>query len=297
MRPGALLPFLTLAVLAFSSCGGGTTDGTPSGPRIETAPIFSSTTVMVDAQLGAWSPDGTKVAFEGNLDVYVVPTTGGTPVKATNAAADWEQGGESPAFLGDGRLVYYRGWQGSDYNMHFMVAPANQANNVPAPAILHSFNGSDVGMAHNSASSPGPITLSSDGSKGVYGSWLLDWTSGSLVATQISGAVELMLCPEGTHVAFTLADGSIRIKTLATGAETPVGNGINISWATGQRLGFASGDTYKVYTLSTGTTRSYPCSPDLRGPGCPVLSPDASRILIRTFGGTSTGLSVGRLVD
>ena len=43
-------------------------------------------------QQPAWSPDGTKIAFQGSVieqyDIFVVDSTGGTPVDVTNTAAN-----------------------------------------------------------------------------------------------------------------------------------------------------------------------------------------------------------------
>lgn len=307
MRPAAIRFLVVCAGVTLAlGCGGGgdaPAATAPLGPRVVSTSLFSGPSILVFSQPAAWSPDGTRIAFEGAaagasaIDIFTVSATGGTPVRATAYGVDPERGGECPAFLADGRLVYYRGWQGSDRNMHLMVASAAQAEDTPAATVLRSFNGSDVGLSANAAGSPETLTVSGDGLKAVAtwtaGQWLLDWTAGPVAATEVVGGGGAVLSPEGTRLA-RVKDGNVVVRVLATGTETVVGPGADPSWATGGRLGYTSGATYMVVALDSGVIRTYAVSGLFQ---VPVLSPDASRVVYRSFGGANTGLSVGQLVD
>lgn len=291
------------ATFLILSCGGDDTNasqGSGQGQIVESV-IFSVNTYLVESQQAAWSPNGQLATFEasggGSGDVYTVNVAqGGTPLKATDANAGY--GGEGPGFLEDGRLVYYQAFPDNGNTMHFMAASTGLGGSWASPAILHSFNGTHVGMSAGASSSPGFVTFSKDGNKFIYGRYLLDWSSGSLVSTLIQEAhSELVISPEGRYLAWKREDGTIDIKDLQSQQTWQPGSGAKLSWASNGRLGYAVQGAYKVYTLQSGVTRTYATARDLVNQGWPSLSPDATRILLRDGGGAYTGLSVGTLKE
>lgn len=110
----------------------------------------------------------------GGWDVFRVPAAAGaTPVRVTKYEDDsdhWEKGGEAVScYLGDGHLAYYVGWfiTIDDKDMHVMAAAPNQVENFPLPSVLHTFNGSVVGLGANNAASPDALSISGDGMRAV----------------------------------------------------------------------------------------------------------------------------------
>ena len=292
-----LLPCLLLG------CGGGASKSDPSGPRINVTAVFSTTANTVYTVKPEWSPNGNQIAFEGQeagssggWDVFIVnAAAGSTPTKVTNwSTGTWENGGKNPATTAGGTLVYWTGSIASDGLHHLMAAASGQVANAPAPTVLHTFSPTDVGAPAGSVSSPGAMSISGDGTKAICDYWLLDWSGGATpTATQFTGVTELVISREGTHVAYVKTSGDVAYRAIAGGAETVIGPGSTISWASSGRLGFAVTGGYKVYATATGTSTTYPSSLHLQNA---VLSWDASKIAFRTFGGANTGISVGVLV-
>jgi Tol biopolymer transport system component len=78
----------------------------------------------------AWSPDGTKIAFDsdrtGGTDIYVMPNVSGAGATRLTTAADYE--GE-PAWSPDGSKIAFRRGTGASAEIYVMDANgANQAN-------------------------------------------------------------------------------------------------------------------------------------------------------------------------
>ena len=90
-----------------------------SGRRASTArDVRRLTTADGDEQNPVFSPDGTRIAFsanyDGNTDVYIIPTTGGTPKRLTwHPDADIVQG-----FTPDGKNVLFTSGRSSYTNRY-----------------------------------------------------------------------------------------------------------------------------------------------------------------------------------
>ena len=85
----------------------------------------------------AFSPDGTRVAFEGYApgvtavsDVYVVPAAGGVPVKLTTG----QKYSAGPAWSPDGSTVYFVSNRVSGYNVWTVPAAGGAETLVPGTA-------------------------------------------------------------------------------------------------------------------------------------------------------------------
>lgn len=299
--------WLLIAVLALLGLGGCKEDnGTSvSGPRIETTFIFSGTQILVHSNRLDWSPDGQWIAFEGvdsNPNIFRVPAlASSTPVRITNYdAVTWDNGGEAVSYLSNGTLGYYVGWfyVANDKNMHVMTAGSTQLNNSPAPGLLHIFNGSDVGLAANSASSPEALSLSGDGVKAIV-SWTnacytLDWSGAGVSAVQVTSASDAAISKDGSKIAYVNGSGEVVIRAFSGGAVTVVGTGASPSWTLDGRLGYAGNGGYVIYTPGTGASKTYPSSLYLQNA---AISWDGTKIAYRTFNGGNTGISVGILKD
>lgn len=84
------------------------------------------------AALPAFSPDGTAIAFEGRVpgaltvDVYVVPSDGGTPVALTTDAGD----DTGPAWSPDGGTVYFVSTRTGAYELFSVPSTGGDATQV-----------------------------------------------------------------------------------------------------------------------------------------------------------------------
>jgi hypothetical protein len=301
--------FITMASIAVmcmlvSGCGE-LMNGASESADMQITRVFSSPTISVYDNRMDWSPDGQKVAFEGNpMDVYrVAAVEGANPVKVTQYdTVTWDNGGEAVNYLSNGNLAYYVGWFFSpteDRNMHIMVATPAQVENSPAPTVLHTFNGSDVGLIANSAASPDALSISGDGNRAII-SWTtktytLDWRSGPLVTALVPDAADAAISRDGARIAYRKADGNIVWRAFGAGAETVVGPGQFASWSLAGKLGYLNANRYIIYDPAAGTSVSYEVPSNVVGLFHAALSWDGKRVAFRTFGGLNNGISVAEL--
>jgi len=303
-----------LAVVAGGGClGSGDDDDNGNGAaHVAFTTIFSSATQLVYTVRPDWSPDGSNIIFSGgpNAHVYrVAATAGASPVGVTNTASEeWEDWGYTPCVLADGRIAYYLGWIGDDHDMHIMAAGATQEEGVPAPVILHQFNGADVGMGQDVAGSPEVLSVSGDGSRAVvlWGSstlYTLDWSGGPVAAVRLSDAIggtiwDPVLSRDGERIVFVNGDHEIAWLPFAGGTPQVVGSGLYPSWSgDGELLGYVNDDfeSYVVHDMSGGTDTHYSLS-GASSLQYAALSWDGTKFAFRTFGGPNNGISVGTLV-
>jgi len=167
------------------------------------------------------------------MDIFTVAASAGaTPVKVTNwADLAWEAGGKTPSYLANGTLTYYTGNYAGTNDMQVMAAASGQVGNVPAPTVLHTFNSSSLGAAANYTATPEPVSLSSDGTKGVFcwlasgsswGIFLLNWSGGAVpVVTPISAKATCVLSRDGAYLAYVKTDAPV-VKPLVEGPAIPI---------------------------------------------------------------------------
>jgi hypothetical protein len=303
------IPFLALFALLIFGCAA----SDPAGPHLAVVSIFHNSTYLVYTTRLDWSPDNTAVIFEaggagGGADVFRVPAVaGGVPVRMTQYdEVTWNNGGFRPCSLADGRVGYYNGWTfvpggTDDHDMHIWAGAATMVNNVPAPVVLHEFNGSDLGFTPDSGATPEDFSLSGDGSIAAYSSltdcWVLAWSGGATPSNviQYAGCTEGAISRDGTMVAY-VKGGNVCYRLVGDidNPETVVGAGHTPSWATNGRLGYVAASTYNVHDTTTHTTATYDAEGiTLQEAG---ISWDAAKVAYRTFGGADTGVSIATLV-
>jgi len=304
--------------LILLGCGGGGSGSNSSGgssPAVSVTTVFLSSGYDVFSDKLDWSPDGRTIAFNGSvttgtagssMDVFTVAAqAGATPVQVTDwTSQGFMNGGNTPAYLGDGTLTYFTGWWAGTEAMQLMAASTGQVLDVPAPTVLHAFNSSNLGQAANYSANPEPVTLSSDGSKGVYcwiasgaswGIYLLNWTSGATpVVTPLTGMTTCVLSKDGSYLAYVKTNGQVAFSPVG-GAETILGEGSNPTWAQGNRLGYVTSAGYTIYTVGTGATKTWPATGTTFQNA--AISWDATKVAFRTFSGTSTGVSFATLMN
>lgn len=296
--------------LMLFSCGNGDNGVDPGdSPQVDVYKVFSGTKYMVYSVRMDWSPDGSYIVFAGGplgniWKVRSLPNS--TPAAVTDIlSTDGGDGGYTPSYLSDSRIGYYVGWLKDDRKMHIMASSVNQVNNSPAPAILHEFNGSDIGLGLNSAASPNELSISGDGLKAV-GQWnsayTMNWSGQQVVAVNISDiigtGVNLMISRDGAKIAYQ-DKGEIKWINFQGGTATLIGKGTYPSWnGDGTLLGYLdeTSKSYKIYDFKTNKTNSYSVSGS-QIIQYPALSWDGKKIAFRIFGAADTGISVGELVD
>ena len=93
------------SLIAFSAPSSG---GAPGDlwtiPPTGGTPTLLEGSVLTDDRLPAWSPDGTRIAYTRDNDIYVIPSGGGTPARiTTDGAVDlhptWSPDGTRLAFM------------------------------------------------------------------------------------------------------------------------------------------------------------------------------------------------------
>jgi hypothetical protein len=280
-----------------------------NSPQINISQIFYGTKYQVYSVKMDWSPDGNYIVFAGGPSgniwkVQSIPNS--TPVSVTdNLSTGDGDGGYTPGYLSDSRIGYYLGWLQNDQKMHIMASSLNQINNSPAPSVLHEFNGFNVGLGLNSASSPNELSISGDGLRAV-GQWnntyTMDWSGQQLVSVDVSdmigSGVNFMISRDGNKITYQ-DKGEIKWIYFQGGDSNLIGKGSYPSWnGDGTLLGFVdeTSKSYKIFDFKTNKTSSYSI-PGSQIFQYPVLSWDGKKIAFRRFGTTESGISVGEFVE
>jgi Tol biopolymer transport system component len=300
---------ISCSFLIFFSCSKNSSTGPRDNPHVDFSTVFYGTNYQVYSVRMDWSPDGSFIVFAGGPsgNIWKVrPEVNSIPVPVSDISSNKsEDGGYTPSYLSDGRLAYYLGWFTGDQTMHIMAGDLNQVKNVPASSILHTFNGSHVGLTLNSASSPNELSVSGDGFRAV-GLWnktyTLDWSGKQFASIDISNTVGIasnfMISRDGSKIAFQ-SSGQIKWISFQGGTPNVIGNGACPSWnGDGSLLGYLdeTGKTYKIYDFKTGQTKSYEISYSGNFQ-YPVLSWDGGKVAFRQFGTTETGIGIGILIN
>lgn len=166
----------------------------------------------------AFSPDGTKLAFEGrlpsslNADIYVVPAAGGDPVQlTTSAAAD-----AGPAWSPDGTRIYFVSTRDGVYDVYSLPAAGGDATRVTTRS----------GIAGKPAVSPDGLYLYFTRSASSGGTEVVRYTlaDGTTTAVTSQSDSEPAISPAGDRLAvrsFRNGHADLFVVGAADGA-TPV---------------------------------------------------------------------------
>jgi tricorn protease len=253
---------------------------------------------------GAYSPDGSHVvytrgfntvfqdAYQGsaNYDLYVVPTSGGTPRRLTRSGANEL----NPAFSADGSTVYYLA--GSKGRLNFFAAPA--AEGAGEPRAVTSFEDDDVRRP----------TLAWDRRTAVYEKdgylWRLDLSAeepepvrldvrvesdvrnaGIDVRTVTEGGEHAHVSPDGSSIAFSLR-GDLWILPASGGEGEQVTRGPGTDewprWSPdGKRIAYASNarGNSDLYVLDLATKQSKQVTTHPKDDFFHAWSPDGTRLV------------------
>ncbi|MBD3392317.1 MAG: hypothetical protein GF418_09635 [Chitinivibrionales bacterium] len=277
--------------------------GSGGDSSVRSDEVFSTTSFTVFSCPPAWSPDGSTLVFSGNRTSASTDTViwkvraapGSDPVPIDVGGA------HCPSYLSDGRIAYFTGWRGADLDMHIMVVDSAGS---AAPSVLHSFNGSDVDMAHNEARTPLRMSLSDNG---LYA--FLIWAEDSAYTLRWTSAGDLldphrftqpmscgMISPDGQTVAYYNTDlGKVVYQESEGGIERTVGIAECPTWAArSDTIGYVSGSTYEIYAIGSSDRTWYTLDANVHNAS---LAPGAGMFAYRTRSGSRDGLALGILTS
>lgn len=258
----------------------------------------------------AWSPDGTKIAFVNNNDIYVM-NADGTGVARITETPEWEM---DPAWSPDGSKIAFA-----------RVPPLWQE---PADVWIMNANGSGQTQLTSHPTEDRMPSWSPDGAKIAFVShreggdiWVMN-ANGSGQANLIDDAdwefidEDPAWSPDGSKIAFA-ADrekrGGRDIYIMNTNGSnitkltTPVGDNAHPSWSPdGTKIAFASNreGNYDIYIMNadgSGEARLTSGSVDESGPswgagvaGVPAKEPDIGDVNSIDFGNVVIGDSLDK---
>jgi hypothetical protein len=180
------------------------------------------TTDGTSKEFPIWSPDGTRIAYVGNGNLFVIPATGGTPTQITNGypmeRASWSRDGSKFAFIS---------------NKQIFTVPSNEG--TPPTQITHD-------QQHWE-----DVFWSSDSSKLVGATWEPDDTQklftlpsdGSGTPTLLASDQYIIfpsLSPDGSKIAYEGMYGAVRVVPVSGGEaksiyNTNIAGVLRVSWS------------------------------------------------------------------
>jgi tricorn protease len=221
------------------------------------------------------SPDGTMVAFtghyEGNADVYVMPITGGQPVRLSYHPGDdwvrgWSADGSAVLFSSDRGLSYQRGGQLFEIALKNGIEPHGLPRALPMPIAWDGAYAPDGGQI---AYQPFPSGYSgSAGWKGYRGGttppiWIFDTKSHEISAIPNDGVNDahpiwldnsIFFVSDRDGVAnlwsYDLADQTLRQHTYHKDWDIKSAAGY------GRRIVYELGGRLHLYDLETDSTKA-----------------------------------------
>jgi Tol biopolymer transport system component len=164
----------------------------------------------------AWSPDGTRIAFEswrdGNAEIYVMDADGSNPVRLTdNPADDWH-----PAWSPDGTRIAFASARDGNFEIYVMDAddsnPVNLTNNPAGDySPAWSPDGTRIAFYSGRDGNPEIYVMEADGSNPVN------------LTNNPAFDGEPAWSPDGTRIAFESGrDGNPEIFVMGTDGSNPV---------------------------------------------------------------------------
>ena len=217
---------------------------------------------------GAWSPDGTRIAFESKGELFVVDTDGANLQLLTNSRSDdsrplWSPDGTRIAFLREGD-VFVVDANGANLRQLTHNEPSQRSG---ADVAVWSPDGTRIVYTpHNGGESDSEIAVVD-----------ADGTNQQLLTDNSFEDANPVWSPDGTRIAFDRRDvGGTRdiYVMMADGSNPqPLAVGSDPDWSPdGSRIAFKSG--WKIFVMMADGSNLQPVA---RGES-PLWSPDGSRI-------------------
>lgn len=253
------------AKIAFSSAPSGSNG--PGPEQIWTMNADGSARTQItsdnhDNDAPSWSPDGSKIAYVANSngpdysDVFVIPSTGGTPTNLTNMGSFGIA--DAPDWSPDGSKIAYAGRNGPDYDVFTVPATGGTSTNLT----------NDAAEDRDPSWSPdgSKIAYASKGSGAIFHIWVMnaDGTSKTQLSTGTSNDFNPSWSPDGTKIAF---DRGCPNDDCTNGQGTPQNGDIWVMDAAGTNLANLTNDGAPEYQPDWGTNTNDPTGPVCNGCG------------------------------
>lgn len=232
----------------------------------------------------SWAPDGKRVAFEAEGDIYLLEIGASRPTRLTTAT-EWDL---FPTFSPDGETIAFTSDRDNKTGVYLMSidgsnqrALSTKSDNEPA----WSPDGSRLVFDSGRSGAPGLYVINSDGSD------LKRLTRSQHYSTgQGSSDYAASWSPDGTQITFTSnrtggnqvyvmnADGSRQRRLTKTEME---GEALQPAWSPdGSKIAFMSGlgKAREIYLINTDGSGLKRLTTNKEYDGQPAWSPDGSRI-------------------
>jgi Tol biopolymer transport system component len=257
--------------------------------NMETGAVRAVAGVEPRALEPAWSPDGRWIAYVGGAsaatgwDIYVVPSTGGTPIQLTHDRATVTL---SPSWSSDSRRLTYSSNRAGPLNLWRLDFDAAEGRTAGPAVRLTTGIGEDI----DASASPDGRGLSYATVQSAPNIWSVDLKTrqASQLTSETTGEDYPRLSPDGDQLMFySNRTGTDEVWTmrLATRELTRVsqGGGAQNAWfPDSQKVAYGTAAGLVVVDLEAGERKTF--APRL-GVAYPAVSRDGRRVAFQGWDG------------